>query len=204
MIRPPVLGLLLLMTLAGAQELPPVSELPHAVVLRRIPAEGSWDLVVALSSAQPCEQAPRPCWWNTKDRLGILLEDRRDPNQFLPLAIEPGPNDDCSTRVERFTVQELVLSCTGEKSATYDNQKFVYDVPARKLVGHFSYPPFAAESVLAGPEFVMKAGERRLAVEIDSDTGEPRVTASAAPGLAGGIGGRFRTLPPVAPEEPLR
>jgi hypothetical protein len=182
MIRPPVLAVLLLMSLAGAQELPPVSELPHGVVLRRIPAEGPWDLVVALSSAQACEQAPRPCWWNTKDRLGILLRDRSDSNKVLPLAIESGPNDDCSTRVERFTVQELVLSYTGEKSATYDNQKFVYDVRTRKLVGHFSYPPFSAESVLAGPEFVMKAGERRLAVEIDSNTGEPQVTGSAVPG----------------------
>ena len=184
MIRPPVLAVLWLLTLAGAQELPPVSDLPHAVVLRRIPAEDGWDLVVALSSAHACEEAPRPCWWTTKDRLGILLEDRGDPNRFLPLAIEPGPNDDCSTRVERFTAQELVLSCTGEKWATYDNQKFVYDVRGRKLVAHFSYAPFSAEHMLAGPEFVMKAGERRLAVEIDSDSGEPQVTDNAAPGPA--------------------
>jgi hypothetical protein len=184
MIRPPVPAVLLLMTLAGAQELPPVSGLPHAVVLRRISAEGPWDLVVALSSAQACEQAPRPCWWNTKDRLGILLEDRRDPSQFLPLAIEPGPNDDCSTRVERFTVEELVLSCTGEKWATYDNQKFVYDVPARKLVAHFSYPPFAAERVLAGPKFAMTDGKRQLIIDIDPDSGEPRVTGGAAPAAA--------------------
>ena len=180
--RSPAAFIWLFMSLAGAQELPPVSGLPHAVVLRRIPAENGWDLVVALSSAQPCEQAPLPCWWTTKDRLGILLADRGDRHQFLPLAIEPGPNDDCSTRVERFTVEELVLSCTGEKWATYDNQKFVYDMRARKLVAHFSYPSFSAESVWAGPEFVMKAGERRVGVEIDSNTGEPQVTGNAAPG----------------------
>jgi hypothetical protein len=184
MIRPPALAVLFLMTLACAQELPPVSGLPHAVVLRRIPAEGPWDLVAALSSAQPCQQAPRPCWWNTQDRLGILIVDRRDPNKFLPLAIEPGPNDDCSTRVERFTVEELVLSCTGQKWATYDNQKFVYDVRARKLVSHFPYPSFSAERVLPGAKFVMKAGDRRLAVELDPDSGEPRVTGNTAPGPA--------------------
>jgi len=181
MSRSPVFALLLLMNLAGAQDLPTVSGLPQAVVLRRIPADNGWDLVVALSSAHACEPAPRPCWWNTKDRLGILLQDRGDPNKVLPLAIEPGPNDDCSTRVERFTVQELVLSCMGEKWATYDNQKFVYDVRAHKLLGHFSYAPFSAERLLAGPEFVMKAEERRLAVDIDSNSGEPQVTGNAAP-----------------------
>jgi hypothetical protein len=181
MIRPPVFAVLWLMTLAGAQELPPVSGLPHAVVLRRIPAKDGWDLVVALSSAHACEEAPRPCWWNTQDRLGILLEDRGDPNKFLPLAIEPGPNNDCSTRVERFTVQELVLSCTGEKWATYDNQKFIYDVRARKLVSHYSYAPCSAERVLAGPKFAMTDGKRELVIDIDPDSGEPRVTAGAAP-----------------------
>jgi len=169
------------MNLAGAQELPDVSGLPRAVVLRRIPAEEGWDLVVALSAAQPCELAPRPCWWNTKDRLGVLLQSRDDPGKVLPLAIEPGPNDDCSTRVERFTLQELVLSCAGEKWATYDNQKFVYDARAHKLVSHFSYAPFASGWVLPGPKFLMSAGKRQLVVDIDNATGEPRVTAAAAP-----------------------
>jgi hypothetical protein len=113
--------------------------------------------------------------------LEILLQDRENTKQVLPLAIETGPNDDCSTRVERFTAQELVLSCVGEKWATYDNQKFVYDVGARKLVGHFSFPSFAAERVLPGPKFVMKAGERRLLVDIDAASGDPRVTSAAAP-----------------------
>ncbi|MEI9977013.1 MAG: hypothetical protein WDO73_36160 [Ignavibacteriota bacterium] len=77
-----LLGLFWL-SLAGAQELPPVSGLPHAVVLRRIPAVDRWDLVVALSSAAPCQPAPRPCWWNTGDRLGILLQDRGDPRDGI-------------------------------------------------------------------------------------------------------------------------
>lgn len=170
-----------LLNFAGAQELPPVSGLPHAVVLRRIPADEGWNLVIALSSSQPCEQAPRPCWWTTRDRLGILLEDRDDARKLLPLAIEPGPGDDCSTRIERFTLEELVLSCKGEKWATYDNQKFVYDVRARKLASHFSYAPFAAERVLAGPQFVMTAGARRLVVVIDAAGGDPRVTNAEVP-----------------------
>jgi hypothetical protein len=179
-----------LMGLLGAQELPPVSGLPHPVVLRRIPAEDGWDLVVALSAAKPCGQAPRPCWWNTKDRLAILLQNRGDTNRVLPLAIEPGPNDDCSTRVERFTLQELVLRCVGEKSQTYGNQKFTYDVHARKLVGHFSYDPFSAERVMPGPKFVMSGEGRQLVVDIDPATGEPRARADIAP-------------PPAEPDEPF-
>jgi hypothetical protein len=128
--------------------------------------------------------SPSPGAWNTKDRLGILLQSRDDFDQVLPLAIEPGPNDDCTTRVERFTSQELVLRCVGEKWATYDNQKFTYDVAARKLVSHFSYAPFSTERVLPGPRFLMadatSAENRRLVVEIDAATGEPRVTSAAA------------------------
>jgi hypothetical protein len=186
MTRSHLLAGLAALSLAHAQEPLPafqgVSGLPHAVVLRRIPADDRWDLVVALASAQTCEPAPRPCWWNTNDRLGILLQDRDDPSKLMPLAIEPGPNDDCSTRVERFTLQELVLSCVGEKWSTYDNRKFVYDVGARKLLNHFSYPPFSAERVLhgrTGPQFVMAGKEQRLLVDIDPATGEPRVVAVA-------------------------
>jgi hypothetical protein len=80
--------------------------------------------------------------------------------------------------VERFTRQELVLSCVGEKWSTYDNQKFVYDVPARKLISHFSYAPFSAERVLRGPRFVMTDKQSELIVDVD---GEPHVTGGGVP-----------------------
>jgi hypothetical protein len=187
MIRIQLLAGLILGTLAYSQEAIPaferVSGLPHAVVLRRIPVDARWDLVAALASSTACEQAPHPCWWNTNDRLGILLQDRGDPGQVQPLAIEPGPNNDCSTRVERFTTQELVLSCVGEKWATYDNQKFVYDVAAHRLLSHSSYPPFSTKGTLhgiGGPQFVMTDGKQSLLVTIDPAGGEPRVTPTAA------------------------
>jgi hypothetical protein len=173
-----------------------VSGLPHTVVLGRIPAEEPWDVVVTLESAEGCEPAPLYCWWTTKDRLTIELQDRQDHSRVMPLAIEPGPNDDCSTRVERFTIRELVLSCLGEKSSIYDNQKFLYDAGARKLESHFAYAPFSAARVLPGPRFVMADGHRELVVEIDPSSGEPRVTSAAAPAATpetGGFGpgGRF-------------
>jgi hypothetical protein len=186
MIRSYLLGGMMIVSLAQAQEALPafqsVSGLPHAVVLRRISVDDRWDLLVALASTKPCEQAPRPCGWNTGDRLGVLLQDRGDSSKLVPVAIEPGPNDDCSTRVERFTLQELVLSCVGEKWSTYANQKFVYDVAARRLVSHFAYAPFSAERVINGrngPQFAMTDSERRLLVDIDPATGEPRVLALA-------------------------
>ncbi|HEX3745463.1 MAG TPA: hypothetical protein VHW09_16080 [Bryobacteraceae bacterium] len=181
MIRWLVFALLTPLHLAGAQELPPVSGLPHPVALRRIPVDAAWDLVAALSSSQPCLPAPLPCWWNTKDRLAILLQNRDGPREVVPLAIEPGPNDDCSTRIERFTPQELVLSCVGEKWATYDNQKFVYDVGARKLTGHFAYPSFSAARVLPEPEFVMAGGGQQLLAAIDPGTGDPRIVQGEIP-----------------------
>jgi len=46
-------------------------------------------------------------------------------------------------RIERITGQELVLACTGEKGATYDNHKFVFDIRAKALVKSLSYPPFS-------------------------------------------------------------
>lgn len=161
-----------------------VSGLPRAVALRRIAAGDQSDLVVALASGQSCEAAPHPCWWTTRDRLGILLQDRNDPDIVQPLVMEPGPNDDnCSARIERFTTQELVLACAGEKWSTYDNQKFVYDLHARKLVSHVSYPPFFAAHVLysrSGPQFVMADNHRLLLVEIDPTTGAPRVVSAEA------------------------
>ena len=179
--RSQLFAALIFIGLAGAQGLPTVSVLPHAVELRRIPAEGRWDLVVALSSSQPCEKAPRPCWWNTKDRLAILLQDRDDPTKVMPLAIEPGPNDDCSTRIERFTTEELVMSCVGQKWSTYDNQKFFFDVRGHRLENHVWYAPYSSQFLLPGPKFVMCSSAQRLVVEIDPVTGDPRVSSGKAP-----------------------
>jgi hypothetical protein len=174
---------------AAAAAFQRVSGMPHAVAMRRIRAEDEWDLVVALASGYPCEPAPHPCPWTTKDRLGVLLQDRNHPDNVQTLAVEPGPHDDCSARIEHVTAEELVLSCTAEKGGNYDNQNFVYDIRARKLVSHFSYPPFFAARVVHGrngPQFAMADNQRLLLVDIDAATGEPRVVpeAEARPVLA--------------------
>jgi hypothetical protein len=48
---------------------------------------------------------------------------------------------ECAARILRATVTDTVIACGGEKSEIYPNQKFVYDVRARRLVSHFSYEP---------------------------------------------------------------
>jgi hypothetical protein len=103
---------------------------------------------------------------------------RSDPGRVDRLAVEAGPNDDCAMRIERFTEQELVLSCVGEKWATYDNWKFVYDIHAKALVSYFSYPPFWTARVLHypdGPHFAMANNQQLLLVDVDGATGAPRV-----------------------------
>jgi hypothetical protein len=101
--------------------------------------------------------------------------------------------------IERMTAEDLVLSCTGEKWATYDNQKFLYDAHAKALVTQFSYAPFHCAGVFRGPHgprFLMNDGRRNLLVAVGA-AGEWLVTAgsdSARPAQADtfGPGGRFR------------
>ena len=44
-------------------------------------------------------------------------------------------------RIERVTVTDAVISCEAEKVGRYVNQKWVYDVRAKKLLGQLSYHP---------------------------------------------------------------
>jgi len=101
------------------------------------------DLVLANSFAStPGRSSRRPLLVVSRRPSRLFLQSRSDPGRVDQIAIEPGPNDDCSTRVERMTAQELVLSCVGEKWATYENRKFVYDIGRKALVSYFSYPPY--------------------------------------------------------------
>lgn len=169
---------------AAVTALEHVSGLPQAVVIGRIPADGQWDLVVAMAGQRP---AASHATWSPRERLGVLLQDRSDSAKVDVLAALPGPTDDCFARIVRITAGELVVSCTGDKDA-YENQNFVFDMRSRKLVSHYSYSAFWTARVLAeknGPRFVMADYHRLLLVDIDP-SGAPRVTpaAEAQPVLA--------------------
>jgi hypothetical protein len=158
----------------------------NAAIVRRMRASDRVDLVLAIASRQP--QGARPdgrYWWSLEDRLGLFLQSRSDPGRVDQIAIEPGPNDDCSTRVERMTAQELVLSCVGEKWATYENRKFVYDIGRKALVSYFYYPPYWTAQVLrgrGGAQFVMANNQQLLLVDVDRETGALRVAPAAEAG----------------------
>jgi len=163
-------------------------ELPNAVIVRRMPVDDGLDLVLAVASrqAQGFDSHGRH-GWALQDRLGLFLQSRADPDRVYRLAIEAGPNDDCSTRIERMTAQELVLSCVGEKWSTYDNRKFVYDIRTKAVVSYFSYPPYWTAQALhdrGGTHFVMADNQRLALVDIDGRTGALRVASAAKAGRA--------------------
>jgi hypothetical protein len=88
-----------------------------------------------------------------------------------------------------------VLSCVGEKWATYENRKFVYDIRAKAVASYFSYPPYWTAQVLrgrGGPHFVMANNQQLLLVDVDQETGGLHV---APAGEAG------RVLPQIPMEE---
>jgi hypothetical protein len=157
--------------------------MPNAVVVRRMPADDRLDLILALASHQPQGvDAEGRYAWSLQDRLGLFLQSRSDPGRVYRLAIEAGPNDDCATRIERMTAQELVLSCIGEKWSTYDNRKFVYDIRAKAALSYFSYPPYWTAQVLrgrGGPHFVMANNQQLLLVDVDRVTGVLHVAPAA-------------------------
>jgi hypothetical protein len=165
--------------------------LPNTAIVRRIGVDDRLDLVVALASRQPFRQpfhqpqvvdSAGRYGWSPQDRLGLFLQERSAPARVYTLATQAGPNDDCAARIERITAQELVLSCVGEKWATYDNQVFTYDIHAKALLRSFSYAPFRAARALhdsTGVYFVMDNNQQSLRVDIDR-SGAPRVAIAAS------------------------
>lgn len=153
--------------------------LRNAAIIERLEVNEQLDLVLAIGWPRKVYVVASGEYpWSSQDRIGLFLQDKTNAGRVFQLAVEPGPNDDCSTRIERMTAQDLVLSCVGEKWSTYDNQKFLYDIRAKALVKHFSYAPFWTARVVptrVGPKFVMSDSHRVLLVEVDSGTGVPRV-----------------------------
>ena len=143
--------------------------LKHVTVVKRFPASEQLNLIVALGGSWGGDYVPSESFtWSNSVRLGLFLQDKGNPGRVYQLAIKPGPGEDCFARIERITRRELVLSGTGEKSSTYDNQKFIFDVRAKVLVAHFSYPAFRVSQVLQGPQFVMSDTQELLLVETNA------------------------------------
>ena len=153
--------------------------LKHVIILNRLPVSEQLNLVVALGRSWGGDDTPSDGFgWSDNVRLGLFLQDRMSPSRVYQLAIKPGLGEDCFARIERITGRELVVSGRGEKGPIHDNQKFIFDVRAKALVAHFSYPPFQVSQVLQGPQgpqFVMSDTQQLLLVETCAGNPDLRV-----------------------------
>lgn len=158
-------------------------------VLRRIPAEGPWDVVVR---AAPPATADGRFVWSPAQPLEVAFEDRSDPHQSIRIVSEPGPNNDCYARIERITASALVVSCIGEKWSTYESHEFVYDAHSRALLRHIAYTPWGAAAARQDG-IVMTDAKAFLRVTVDA-AGQPHLARAAAPPPAAAADALFGTL----------
>jgi hypothetical protein len=102
------------------------------------------DLVIAIGSTAEWSAGSNSTdlSWDENRKLGLFLQDKARADRVYLLTLAAGPQD-CGARIERATSTDTVISCTGEKSWQGMNQKFVYDVRAKRLASHFAYQPFA-------------------------------------------------------------
>jgi len=154
--------------------------LEHVTIVKRFPANEQLNLVVVLGRPRrsSSEGFNEEFASTNNTRLGLFLQHKVDAGRVYELAIKPGLAEDYFASIERVTGRELVLSGTGEKWSVYDNQKFIFDVRAKTLVAHFSYPPFWMSQVLyspQGPQFVMADTQQLLLVETGADNQGLRV-----------------------------
>jgi hypothetical protein len=146
--------------------------LAHFAVLQRTGVTEELDLVVTIGSpkALPTEQTPLT-WWSEERKIGLFLQERMRPERVYLLGIKAGFQD-CAARIERVSPTDTVVRCGGEKSERHPNQKWVYDVRAKKLLGQFSYQPFAMYRSFPsadGAIFVGSDAQRLVAVEYKAD-----------------------------------
>lgn len=148
------------------------ASLAHFAVLQRIGVTDELDLVAAIGSPKelPIEQTPWT-WWREERKIGLFLQERIRPGRIYTLGIKAGFRD-CTARVERLSATDVVVSCRGEKSERRPNQKWVYDVRAKKVLGQFSYQPFAMYRGFRsadGAIFLGSDTQRVVAVEYKPD-----------------------------------
>jgi len=95
------------------------------------------------------------------------VQEKNRPERVYLLGTKFG-FPDCTARIERVTPNDTVISCHGEKSEQFPNQKWVYDIRAKSLVRQCSYQPFAMYRIFskaAGAVFIGSDRQRLIAVE---------------------------------------
>jgi hypothetical protein len=144
------------------------SGLKHFALLQRTGVTGELDLVIAVGSAKErLVDRASWTWWSEERKIGLWLQEKGRPERVYLLGVKSG-FPDCAARIERVTPTDSVISCVGEKSARYPNQKWVYDVRAKSLVRQFSYQPFGTYRVFSSVDqavFVASDSQRLVAIE---------------------------------------
>jgi len=144
------------------------ARLGYFVELQRTGVTHEFDLVIAMGSRDALSGGGAT-FWSEDRKIGLFLQGSGQPERVHMLDTKSG-FPDCYARIERVTATDAVISCRGEKSAWYPNQKWVYDIHARKLVRQFSYQPFAMKRIFsrgADAVFIGTDQERWIAVQYE-------------------------------------
>jgi hypothetical protein len=148
------------------------ASLTHFALLQRTGVTEQLDLVVMIGSPKALQIEHTPwTWWTEERKIGLFLQEKARPDRVYWLGMRSG-FPDCAARIERVTVTDSVISCQGEKSQRYPNQKWVYDVRAKSLLRQFSYQPFAMYRAFQNTNVAFFVGcdnERLVAVEYRAD-----------------------------------
>jgi hypothetical protein len=146
------------------------ANLAHFVELQRTGVTQELALVIAMGSRDALSGGAAT-FWSEDRKIGLFLQEKNHPERVDLLATKAGLPD-CYARIERVTATDTVISCRGEKSATYPNQKWIYDIRSRKLIRQFSYQPFAMKQILShggGAVFIGTDGQRLVAVQYEAN-----------------------------------
>jgi len=138
-------------------------------VWHRIAIDNETDLVLAIGASTPNLEVHVHDWAWLSEKVGIFLQERAQPGRLYTLSVADGRTG-CVGRVIRATATDTVISCRGEKSEVYPNQKFVYEIRAKRLVGRFEYMPYGGYKVSQtrpnGVRFLARNDERQVSVDI--------------------------------------
>jgi hypothetical protein len=99
------------------------ARLGHFAALHRTGVTEQLDLVISIGSANTFPPETNSwVWWGEDRKIGLFLQEKARPDRVYFLDMKVG-FPDCAARIERSTDTDTVISCKGEKSERYPNQK---------------------------------------------------------------------------------
>jgi hypothetical protein len=153
-------------------------------IWRRISVDADLDLVLAMggeNEGQLLVNRDASALWYPK--LGLFLQERANAGRVYALTIAPGTG--CGAHILRVTITDTVISCEQEKGEVEPNQKFVYDIRAKRLVSRVEYMPFGRVRITpTGPDrarLITASDAREVTIEfLANRTPEFRIAGTKA------------------------